>query len=877
MGNLDPPVFFGEWLKHQRRKRDLTQDELALQVGCSVFALRKIESGERRPSKQLASLLAKALEIPHEDHETFIRVARGDLRLERLPHPLPHNRIAQLALIHSPSTPVHLPLPPTPLVGRETDLAAMERIFHTPHCRLLTITGPGGIGKTRLAIEFASHQVKAFPSGIYYISLTSLSSASHIIPAIADTLNYTFSGSNEPKDQLVRHIMSLGPHPLLLVLDNMEHLLAPQGTSLVEQGAAHVVSELLQCLPHLKLVLTSRERINLRGEWTYELHGLPTPPVELVNCVEEYSSATLFLQSAKRVQAGFELTHENQAVIAEICRYVEGIPLAIELAAAWVNVLTVDEIACEIHSSLDLLTTSLRDIPDRHRSIQATFDHSWTLLSEAEQAVMCKLAIFRGAFDRQAATQIAGASLQDLASLVAKSLVQHTEGGGYVLHEVIRQYSINHLVKNPQYISARNLHCEYFLNMLHAREKALKSSAQQQALRELQDKLDDIRAAWDWAIEHQYLELLDSAIRCLGWFFETAGLLQEGIDLFAELIQIMPDQPTDSISPLKRQVWGKTLAQQCLLYFRKGQFNQARLGLENSLVILRSLSNPALLVDPLIYLGVIQHLDGELERSRALLSECLEASRISNDEWFSAYAIFNLGYVNSLEGRYAEATIQMREGLEIWRTLGDPHSISLGLNYLAPTLIYLGHFDEVINNLQESIRLSNQTRNRWGAGVAYRFLGLAYLAQGHLIEAQELLSKSLETFSGYITGLDLALTKCYLANVYLASGDLDQAANTYCDSLRNALDANSIPLQLDAILGLAEIQVQAGDCERAIPLAITVQNHCLSTLEAKLEAKKLLTMIESKLPTDQFQNAYSQAIRQTLPALIDEFIRNDPL
>ena len=873
MGNLDPPVFFGDWLKHQRRKLDLTQDELALRVGCSIFALRKIESGERRPSKQLAGLLAKALDISREQQETFIRVARGELRIERLPAQLVAKTPVQSPAPPTAPTPIHLPLPPTPLVGRETDLAAMARIFHTPHCRLLTVTGMGGVGKTRLAIEFAARQATVFSDRIFYIPLTSLSSAGLIVPAIADALGYIFSGTNEPKEQLFHYISSLGFHTLLLVFDNMEHLLAPPADSPAEPGAAHLIAELLQRLPALKILITSRERLNLSGEWTYELHGLPIPPSEFSECLEDYSSAVLFIQSARRTQAGFELTPEDNIAIAEICRYVEGIPLAIELAAAWISVLSVEEITHELHSSLDLLTTSLRDIPERHRSIQATFDHSWKLLQEPEQQALCKLAIFQDVFDRQAADYIAGATLPVLASLVSKSLVQKAGDGGYSLHEVIRQSSYSHLTANTQFTPTHDRHSAYFLSLLQKQEKALKSDAQQKSLRELLDRIDDIRAAWAWAIERHHFIQIDAAIRCLGWLFETAGLLQEGIDLFAQLIQALPDAPPGSLPLIQEQVLGKTLGQQSLLYFRKGQFSRARKGLEKSLQLLRPLDNPALLVDTLIYLGVIKHLDGEINNSVALVTECLEAAHLSGDEWFAAYAIYNLGYIDSLQGHYSEAIPQMLAGLEIWRKLGDPHSISLGLNYLAPTLIILGRFEEVDTNLEESIRLSTLTGNRWGTGVAYRFSGLAHLARGNLHQAHANLHKSLETFGGYITGLDVALSLFYLAQVHQQRGELEQAASIYCDSLRSALDANSIPLQLDAILGLAEIQAQTGEYEKAAQMAFTVQDHSLSSLEAKTRAEKLLATVENQLSPSQHQDARHLGESRPLPALVEELLR----
>ena len=225
MENLGIPFSFGEWLKSRRKALDLTQEELAQRSGCSVFALRKIESGERRPSKQFAGLLAAALEIPPDDQKTFIRVARGELNLERLYSPaadLPNAPIRGPDLVSS-----RLPLPTTSLVGREAELAALERLYKNHQCRLLTLTGMGGIGKTRLAVEFASRQRSMFPGGIYFVSLASLISLNLVVTAIAEAFGLTFSGPANPKEQLLNYLANRVTQPSLLVFDNLEHLLAP--------------------------------------------------------------------------------------------------------------------------------------------------------------------------------------------------------------------------------------------------------------------------------------------------------------------------------------------------------------------------------------------------------------------------------------------------------------------------------------------------------------------------------------------------------------------------------------------------------------------------------------------------------------------------
>jgi predicted ATPase/DNA-binding XRE family transcriptional regulator len=428
---METNVTFGVWLEKRRKALDLTREELARKIGTSTSALRKIESDERRPSKQLAELLANALDISAQDRPLFVRIARGQSSSERLSasHPLP-----TLSLLQPPQTFSNpIPIPPTPLIGRENELAALHQMLGDAQCRLITLVGPGGSGKTRLAMEIALQQ----SANVALVLLANVNSSSMIVPAIAEAVGFAFCGSADPKVQLRNYLRE---KHMLLVLDNMEHLM--DGTDLI--------AEILHFAPHLKLLCTSREPFNLRGEWVFEVGGLDFPKGEAVERAENYSAVALFVQCAQRVKTRFMLTAEDLAMVTRICTMVEGVPLAIELAAAWVRTLSCREIAEEIEQNLDILFTSARDMPERHHSIQAVFDHSWNLLSEQERQVLARLSVFRGGFTRLAAEQVTGASLAILSSLVSKSLVQRNDTEGYNLHDILHQYAAAHLEADPQ-------------------------------------------------------------------------------------------------------------------------------------------------------------------------------------------------------------------------------------------------------------------------------------------------------------------------------------------------------------------------------------------------------------------------------------------
>jgi predicted ATPase/DNA-binding XRE family transcriptional regulator len=903
-----PPVVFNEWLKRRRKALDMTQDELAARAGCSVSALRKIEHGERRPSKQLAALLAKALEIPQPDQPTFIRVARGELGLARLgqPSPEPARPAADTANLMSaggaslrqapPAAPFaqqRLPLQATPLVGREAELAAMQRLFNDPQCRLLTLTGIGGIGKTRLAIEFALRNQIDFPGGVFYIPLTPVLSSEEIAPAIAEVLGFSFSGPADPKEQLLSYLASHTWQETLLIFDNLEHLLveaAPLGklpsgklpSDNLPGGAPGVVgltAEILQRLPEVKILGTSRERLNIRGEWTYELHGLSVPPADFLGRLEDYNSIALFLQSARRIRPDFgpdfgpdygpdlRAADAEQHALIRIASLVEGVPLAIELAAAWVGILSCQEIAREIQSNIDFLTTSMRDVPERHRSIRAAFEHSWKLLLDEERDVLCQLAVFRGGFDRHAAQQIAGASLPLLASLSAKSLLRRTESSRYDLHEVIRQCSLTYLHERPGHLETYARHCQHYLGLVQEKECQLKSGAQQEAIQQLTGEIDNIRAAWVWAIEHKRFDLLGQAGRGFGWYLEITSLYREGIEQLELLVQALKSVPQDG--PLRRLL-GLTLIHQALLYFRKGEFEQARQLYAESIRILRPAGDQALLADALVFIGTIHHLQGDYQEARLALEEGWVLARQCQEPWFEAWAVYNIGHVASLVGQYEQGYEQMLAGLRVWRELGDPQAIALGLNFMVTTLNKLGRFAEAKAFMHESIALSEHSKNRWGMGTAYRYLGLVYLAEGQPGPAREHLLKSLEIFGEFAVGWDIARSLTYLGDAALLAGDDPQAREMYRDGLQASIDAQAFPIALDALAGLGELDARSGKPESALLFCRVIQNHPSSEDETKRRAGQLEADLCGQLDPGQIQSIAGMAKQKSLEAIARE-------
>jgi len=438
-----------------------------------------------------------------------------------------------------PSTPRHnLPPQPTPFVGREEELEQIAQSLADPACRLLTVVGPGGMGKSHLAIQAAETCLSAFSDGVWFVSLASLDSADLLSSAIMETLDVARHGSTDPTAQLLNYLRERN---LLLVLDAFEDLLE----------ATRLVTEMLRAASGLKVLVTSRERLNVREEWLYPLQGMGVPEEEAtiqargggdateqaIAVLEGYSAVELFVQCARQVQPGLSLASAGPASVARICQLVGGMPLAIELAAPWMRVMGCEEIAEQIEGGLDLLTTALRDVPERHRSMRAVFDHSWQLLSYEERSVLRKLSVFRGGFHRRAAEAVAGASLLTLSGLVDRSWVRRTPTGRHEIHELVRQYCVEMLDADPseeeQGDEVRGRHSRYFGAFLQEREGRLHVAGQVEALAEILAEMDNVWAAWRWAVRRGDIGTIGRSVESFviagqmrGWYHEALQALE---------------------------------------------------------------------------------------------------------------------------------------------------------------------------------------------------------------------------------------------------------------------------------------------------------------------------------------------------------------
>jgi predicted ATPase/transcriptional regulator with XRE-family HTH domain len=858
-------ISFGLWMRKRRKALDITQHELAQKVGCSDSLIFKIESDERRPSRQVAELLADHLEIPIEQHDLFLRVARQEKMVDHLgpipplsePKPAPVSRALQ----------PKLPLALTSFVGREYELRAIILQLQNPSCRLLNLTGPGGVGKTRLALEIARQLHNSFNHGACFVSLVGTSTSEFVIPAMADALGFSFSGAIELKAQLFNFLKE---KQILLVLDNLEHLL----------DGIELLDELLEFAPGVKLLTTSREQLNLRAEWAFEVQGLPIPSdIELEN-LGSNNAGVLFLQRARQVNMNFIPVQEDVPAIARICQLVEGLPLGLELAATWVSTLSCRDIAAEIERGLDFLATTKRDMPPRHRSLRAVFDHSWSLLTDEERQIMQKLSVFHGGFRREAAQAVAGATLLTLSALVDKSLVQRSEIGRYALHELIRQYAVTILQADAQEKNIINRkHAEYYLTWLQACERALTSSQQKDTFVELNSDLDNIRTAWQVAVAHQQISLLRGATWPLYYFYELHDFFQEGEAVFkrgAEMAQgwlEVSDQENVASEKAKLEgALGDMLAHQAFFNLRLGHNELAVTQYRSSIDLLRPLDEAFTLTHALLHYGYQCWIIGDFEEAARSLQEGLPLSRSLQHAWLQANYSIARGVVAHELGYYLEAYQLLHEGLTAAHLIGDPHLMSFSGNLFIRTAQILGKVTEAEDALQEGLSLVTEIGDRWGMGLRLERMAVTAQLAGEYTEAHRLFDESVALYReiGDQWGLSRVLNlRGYFA---LLTGDVALARQVFLQAAQISLAAGVIPNVLDALAGLCSCCAQAGQRYRALELAILVLQHSASPQDSKDRAEKLRSELEMQLTPQQVDEARERAVDKSLQAAVQEIL-----
>ena len=744
----------------------------------------------------------------------------------------------------------NLPAATTPFIGRESEMAELAELIQTDTTRLITILAPGGMGKTWFALETARRFVEGrytlFPNGIFFIPLAQLDNPNNIVTTIAEQLGIQFYGTNEPKQQLLNYFRD---KQILLVLDNFEHLLS----------GANLISEILETAPQVEIIVTSREKLNLHEETVFSLGGLHFPDWETPEDALKYTAVQLFMQSAKQARSDFVLHESDLDYLARICRLVQGMPLGLVLAAAWVEMLSLREIAEEINHSLDFLETDTRNLPDRQKSIRAVFEYSWKRLSEEQRSSFMKLAVFRGGFTRRAAQHITGTNIRTLQILLSKSLVMRVSKERYEIHELLRQYAEEELEQTGEVESTRDAHCHYYLQALAEREADIKGRRQIEALEEINADFENVRAAWNCAVTNSNLDMLNHIQEVFYWYCFLAEHIRDGEELLNHALKQLASQTNWNTHPLKSRISTrlKLLRRWRIGYFENpadnriqildnleiahqnddlfetaintlalgeiaralNDFHAALKLFETSADYFAQLNDKFYRAWALHFAATMVRYIGDYEQLNVLHKEALSLRQTIGDEIGVAYSLINLGLENIVGGHYLEGEKYARESLLHSESIGQKIGIALGYYGLAEIKFFEGKFDEAHNLCMTALAISNDINRPLGQSFILGLLSWIACVQSdyhetqHLCEQYELASRSEEEYIKYLPlsvadyglkNLDSARNHFYLALQRVQGRKADTGAKTWHLPVAALLIAHDGQLQYAAeILGLA--------------------------------------------------------------------------
>ena len=749
-----------------------------------------------------------------------------------------------------PSRPLsNLPLHATPFVGREQDLVAVRQLLADSTFRLLTLVGPGGIGKTRLALEIARQSAEpkgepigdtSFADGIFFVDLAAIGTgqdheglapaanqpagqaADLVVAAIAAALDFSFQGTAPAKKQLVAYIRQ---QQLLLVLDNFEHVVA----------AAGLLAELLEAAPRLTLLVTSRARLNLPEERVWEVAGLAYPHADWAHVMDDpggdsqvspiagllyYDAVAFYCLQAQRVRADFRLTPATAPAVLRLCQLVEGAPLALELAAAWLRALSCAEIVAEIERSLDFLAATTRSSSPRHRSLRAVFEQSWQMLSAPEQEVFSRLPLFQGGFLRAAAEAVAGATLPILVSLVDKSLLRLAPSGRYHVHELLRQFAAEKLVEklaahHPDgscdgSSDVRQRYSAFYLRLVAERATDLKGSTLQAALAILRADLDNIRLAWLWALAACQVEQLAAALDGLARFYDLTSLFAEGANAFGQAAAELAACTGDARALVSR-LW----IEQAHLLSRRGLAEQGVQLLPQAVAMAQATGDAGLEAlawyqwgDALIFLG-------QSAQAQVLLEKALELARGAGQPRIEAETLRHLGNCRAYQGDAAGAVLAYYAALACFRHLQERRGEGEVLNNLASFQQRRGLWGEAAANYERALRIFGEIAYRWGQEAVLNNLGTLHHDLGHYAEAQAFCLQGLQVATEIKNHWGAGHVLDTLGTIMRSLGDFTAAQSYYRQALELWRTYVSPYYESDTLAEMALVWHLLGDNEAA--------------------------------------------------------------
>lgn len=672
-----------------------------------------------------------------------------------------------------------LPDPKTAFVGRGLELEEISAMLGDFDCHLLTLVGPGGAGKTRLAIEAGratttnNDLTAVFPDGVVFVPLAPVSSSLFIEDAIINALP-TFEPGGDPHNSLMAY---LADKALLIILDNFEHLMT----------GAESLPVILEHAPLCKLLITSRERLNLHEEWVFDTGGLDFPTSDSADW-QDYGAVNLFVRSAQRNRRDFVLGDEDREAVIRICRMVDGMPLGIELAATWTRLLSCAEIANEIQNSLDFLTTSARNMPERHHSLRAVFEHSWGRLNTQEQALLRCLSPFLGAFSLDAAQTVAFASLPVMLSLVDKSLIRRDEDGMFQIHELIRQYAHEKMTDDER-DQTLTRYISYYVDFLDRQLPLLKGDRQREAIDAIDEVISNVREAWQKAIDLQRWHDLQKMMEPLMWKNVIMDYRKQQLGILAQCaLEALPENPDDEFL---RTLRGVIIALYVFGFRHVMHQRDVDTYTDQSIALLDSVPDSYDILPALALLSWSMVVPGRpFEQSCALIERGYRIAEEQQDDIWLADFYYLEGASLQNDIRYREVEKPLQKAVDLFKEHDNAWGIAISLEKMADNMITMGYYDRARELDRQALSQIERLGDHWW--IAFLDKGLSKYEQGfhNLEETINVLKGSIDFFKENGDKMGYAGSMYHLAWMHLVN-----------DQTQSALDYFQTAQQLFAELG----------------------------------------------------------------------------